>query len=54
MKTVQRHWEEKMKLIIDDADINSIRKLYEYYPVSGVTTNPSILMKAGRNPFEVS
>ena len=42
-----------MKLIIDDADINSIRKLYEYYPVSGVTTNPSILMKAGRNPFEV-
>lgn len=42
-----------MKLIIDDADINSIRKLYEYYPVSGVTTNPSILMKAGRKPFEV-
>lgn len=42
-----------MKLIIDDADINSIRKLYEYYPVSGVTTNPSILMKAGRNPYEV-
>ncbi len=42
-----------MKLIIDDADIKSIRKLYEYYPVSGVTTNPSILMKAGGKPYEV-
>ncbi len=42
-----------MKLIIDDADIKSIRKLYEYYPVSGVTTNPSILMKAGGNPYAV-
>lgn len=42
-----------MKLIIDDADIKSIRKLYEYYPVSGVTTNPSILMKTGGKPYEV-
>lgn len=43
----------KMKLIIDDADIKSIRRIYEYYPVSGVTTNPSILAKTGRKPFEV-
>lgn len=42
-----------MKLIIDDADIKSIRRLYEYYPVSGVTTNPSILSKTGRKPFEI-
>lgn len=42
-----------MKLIIDDADVSAIRRLVEYYPVDGVTTNPSILAKAGRPPFEV-
>lgn len=41
-----------MKLIIDDANIENIRKIYEYYPVSGVTTNPSILAKVGGNPLE--
>ena len=29
-----------MKLIIDDAHIDLIKKIYEYYPVDGVTTNP--------------
>jgi len=42
-----------MKLIIDDANLANIKRLYEYYPVDGVTTNPSILAKAGRAPFEV-
>ncbi len=42
-----------MKLIIDDAHVDKIKELYEYYPVSGVTTNPSILAKAGREPYEV-
>ena len=42
-----------MKLIIDDADVSAIRHLVEYYPVDGVTTNPSILAKSGRQPFEV-
>ncbi|MDD3337746.1 MAG: transaldolase family protein [Lachnospiraceae bacterium] len=42
-----------MKLIIDDANVAAIRELYEYYPVSGVTTNPSILAKSGRQPYEV-
>jgi len=42
-----------MKLIIDDAHIDLIKKIYEYYPVDGVTTNPSILAKSGRNPYEV-
>ena len=42
-----------MKLLIDDADIAAIRKLYEYYDIDGVTTNPSILAKAGRAPWEV-
>lgn len=42
-----------MKLVIDSADISAIKKLIEYYPVDGVTTNPSILLKAGRKPYEV-
>lgn len=42
-----------MKLLIDDANIVAIKKMYEYYPVDGVTTNPSILAKSGRNPYEV-
>ena len=42
-----------MKLIIDDAHIDQIRKIYEYYPVDGVTTNPTILARSGRQPYEV-
>ena len=42
-----------MKLIIDDAHIDQIKELYEYYPIDGVTTNPTILSKSGRNPYEV-
>ena len=42
-----------MKLLIDDANIEKIKKIYSYYPIDGVTTNPSILAKSGRNPYEV-
>lgn len=42
-----------MKLCIDDADVEAIRRIYEYYPVDGVSTNPSILARTGRNPYEV-
>ena len=42
-----------MKLFIDDADINEIKRLYNLYPVDGVTTSPSILSKQNRNPKEV-
>lgn len=42
-----------MKLLIDDADITKIRRLYDLYPMDGVTTNPTILSKTGRNPKEV-
>lgn len=42
-----------MKLIIDDANIEKIREICEYYPVDGVTTNPSILAKSGRKPYDV-
>ena len=42
-----------MKLCIDIADVAQIRHIYEYFPVDGVSTNPSILAKEGRNPYEV-
>lgn len=42
-----------MKLIIDDAHIEQIKNIYEFYPVDGVTTNPTILAKSGRQPYEV-
>ena len=42
-----------MKLLIDDANIDKIRKIYQYYSIDGVTTNPSILAKSGRKPYEV-
>lgn len=41
-----------MKLFIDDADIEAIKELNEYYPIDGVTTNPSILAKAKKDPKE--
>ena len=42
-----------MKLLIDDANTDEIRRLYDLYPLDGVTTNPSILAKTKRNPKEV-
>lgn len=42
-----------MKLLIDDANIQKIKEISEFFPVDGVTTNPSILAKSGRQPFEV-
>lgn len=42
-----------MLLCIDDADIQKIKRIYEFFPVDGVSTNPSILAKTGRNPYEV-
>ena len=40
-------------MLIDDADIQVIKTLYEYYPVDGITTNPSILSKTLRKPYDV-
>ncbi len=42
-----------MELYIDDANVNEIRRLIDLYPIDGVTTNPSILSKTGRDPVEV-
>ena len=42
-----------MKLIIDDAHIDQIKKIYKSYPVDGVTSNPTILAQTGRPPYDV-
>jgi fructose-6-phosphate aldolase 2 len=39
-----------MKLYIDSADVKQISYINEYYPIAGVTTNPSIIVKENR-PF---
>ncbi len=41
-----------MKFLIDDANLERIKALYHYYPIDGVTTNPSILAKYGKPPYE--
>jgi TalC/MipB family fructose-6-phosphate aldolase len=44
---------ETMKLLVDFANLEQIKELYAYYPIDGVTTNPSILAKEMKNPFNV-
>ncbi|WP_312095517.1 transaldolase family protein [Niallia sp.] len=34
-----------MRLYIDSANLDQIERMNEYYPIAGVTTNPSILVK---------
>jgi len=41
-----------MEFFIDTADVNEIRKLHEMGLVDGVTTNPSLIKKAGRDHEE--
>ncbi|WP_160724890.1 transaldolase family protein [Bacillus sp. USDA818B3_A] len=37
-----------MKLYIDSANVKKIEYINEYYPIAGVTTNPSIIVKENR------
>ncbi len=43
-----------MKFFVDTADIDAIRELHELGMVDGVTTNPSLIMKSGRDIKEVT
>ena len=45
-KTKKRGCEEKMKLFIDSADVDEIKKAYALGIMDGVTTNPSLIKKA--------
>ena len=42
-----------MKLFMDGSDIEKIRKFSELGIIDGVTTNPSIILKSGKNMVEV-
>ena len=43
-----------MKFFVDTADVDAIRELNALGMVDGVTTNPSLIMKSGRNIKEVT
>ncbi|MDF1610083.1 fructose-6-phosphate aldolase [Hoeflea sp. YIM 152468] len=43
-----------MKFFVDTADVNEIRELNELGLIDGVTTNPSLIMKSGRDIVEVT
>ena len=43
----------RMQFFIDTANVEEIRKAHELGIVSGVTTNPSLIAKEGRDFFEV-
>ena len=42
-----------MKIFLDTADTDIIRSNFETGLIDGVTTNPSLIMKSGRNPEDV-
>lgn len=43
-----------MKFFVDTADVNEIRELNDLGLIDGVTTNPSLIMKSGRDIMEVT
>jgi transaldolase len=43
-----------MKFFIDTAEVKEIKELSSYGLVDGVTTNPSLIAKSGRNFYEVA
>lgn len=42
-----------MKILIDDANLDKIKAIYDMYPVDGVTCNPTILKKEKGQPYQV-
>ena len=42
-----------MKIFLDTADVSTILKHFETGLIDGVTTNPTLIMKSGRNPEDV-
>jgi transaldolase len=42
-----------MKIFLDTADTNIINEYFKTGLVDGVTTNPTLIMKSGRNPEDV-
>ena len=42
-----------MKIFLDTADVDLIGKYYETGLIDGVTTNPTLIKKSGRDPEQV-
>lgn len=42
-----------MKIFLDTAEVDMIRPAYETGLIDGVTTNPTLIMRSGRDPVEV-
>lgn len=42
-----------MKIFLDTAEVNMIGPAYETGLIDGVTTNPTLIMRSGRDPVEV-
>ena len=47
--TVYKHYE----VILDTADTELIEKHFQTDLIDGITTNPTLIMKSGRNPEDV-
>ena len=47
------HLPEVMRIFLDTSDVDIIRQHCETGLIDGVTTNPTLMMQAGRNPVEV-
>ena len=43
-----------MKFFVDTAEVDAIRELHDLGMVDGVTTNPSLILKSGRDIIEVT
>ena len=44
---------DSMKIFLDTADTDLIRKYYGTGLIDGITTNPTLIRKSGRDPEEV-
>ena len=42
-----------MKIFLDSSDANEIERAVETGLIDGVTTNPTLMLRAGRDPEEV-
>ena len=42
-----------MKIFLDTSDVEEIIKRYYTGQIDGITTNPTLMLKEGRDPVEV-
>lgn len=54
MNPAQTKGDAKMKFFVDTADVDEIRELADTGLLDGVTTNPSLILKSGRDIIEVT